>query len=389
MILTNPVRTIHLPVFLPILLLAGCGGAPPRETRGESKATPVAVQTVLVSQEELPSIYEATGTVRARTEAAISSKIMGYVREVKVAAGDRVRQGQLLVTIDSRDLDAGYRQAEAASAEVRGARAEADNAVAAAQAGLDLAQVTFERMRGLFEKKSITNQEFDEASARLKMARASHQQAVSKRQQLASRMAQAEAALASAAVMRDYATITAPFDGTVTAKSVEPGNMATPGAPLLTIERQGAFRLELPVEESRLATVRPGQNVEVELESVNKTFEARVSEVVPAVDAASRSFLVKIDLPSVPQLRSGVFGRARFTLGHRRGLAAPAAAIVERGQLASVLVAEGGVARARLVTLGGKLPDRVEILSGLNPGDRIIYPLPAGLADGARVEVRP
>ncbi len=152
-------------LLLPIPLfvwLAGCGEAP----REKSNATPApapTVSTVTATNQTWPSIYEATGTVRARTSAVISARMMGYVREVKVQAGDRVREGQLLVTLDTRDLDVSSRRAEAAREEVRSGVPEADSAVAAAKANLDLAQVTFGRMQDLFQKTSISNQEFDEA----------------------------------------------------------------------------------------------------------------------------------------------------------------------------------------------------------------------------------
>ncbi len=115
--------------------------------------------------------------------------------------------------------------------------------------------------------------------------------------------------------MRDYTRIAAPFAGVVTARSVEPGNLAAPGAPLLTIEREGAYRLEASVDESRLPFVKAGQAVDVALEALDRRLTARVSEIVPAVDAASRAYIVKIDLPALPNLRSGMFGRAWFPDG--------------------------------------------------------------------------
>ena len=106
------------------------------------------------------------------------------------------------------------------------------------------------------------------------------------------------------------------------------------------------------------------------------------------VDAASRSYIVKVDLPSCAGLRSGMFGRAWFPLGERKVMALPAAALIDRGQLQSVFVAEGETARTRLVTTGEKANGQVEILSGLGTGERVVVPIPAGLADGARVEPR-
>jgi multidrug efflux system membrane fusion protein len=374
--------------------LAGCGPAV-KETAaaaGSPAAKPSALQTVstvTAVAETWPSIYEATGTVRARTSAVIAAKLMGYVREVKVQAGDRVREGQPLVTLDTRDLDVGSRRAEAAREEVRTAVPEADSAVAAAKASLELAQVTFGRMQDLFQKKSVSNQEFDEASARLKGARAAFDMAQARRVQLNAKIAQADQEVRSTEVTRSYADVLAPFAGMVVSKSVEPGSLALPGAPLVTIEREGAYRLEASVDEGHLAAIRTGQMVSVTLDSLDRTLDARVSEIVPAVDAASRSYIVKIDLPAVPALRSGVFGRASFQLASRSVLAIPAGAVIERGQLESVMVADKGVACTRLITVGQKVKDRVEVLSGLNAGENVIFPIPAGLSDGARVEVRP
>ena len=368
--------------------LTACREAP-REVEASINPQTVAVPVVQVASVELPTVYEAVGTVRARTSTVIASKIMGSVREVKVHTGDAVGAGQLLVVIDSRDLDVAVRQSQAAREEALSAREEVDQAVAAAQANLDLAKVTFRRMHDLYEKKSISDQEHDEASARLKAAQAGYDMAVAKRAQVAAKIQQASEAVSSAEVMRGYAEIRAPFGGIVTEKPVEPGSMAIPGAPMLTVEQTGALRLEVPVEESFLASVRVGQAVTVTLDSLDRTLEARVSEIGPQVDPASRAFLVKIDLPSVPHLRSGVYGRAKFSRGTRPALVVPAAAVSEQGQLQSVIVVEDGSARTRLVTLGQRQGDVVEVLSGLNAGERVVSPRSTTLPDGARVEPKP
>ncbi len=262
--------------------------------------------------------------------------------------GDRVRPGELLVVLDARDLDASSSRSASAREEVRAAFPEADSGVAAARANLDLGQATFRRMSELYGKKSISDQEFEEASARLKTAQAAYEMARAKRVQLDAKLAQAEQEVRATEVTRSYAEIQAPFAGIVTAKSVDPGNLAVPGAPLLTIERDG-YRLE----------------------------------------AASRSYTVKIDLPAASGVRSGLFGRAAFQLGSRAVLAIPAGAVSERGQLQSVFVADSGAARTRLITLGERVKDQVEVLSGLSTGERIIFPVPQGLSDADRVEVRP
>jgi multidrug efflux system membrane fusion protein len=375
-----------LVTFLSVFLVA-CQSDPSHGSKEAVAAAKIAVGAAAVTAAEWPDTYEATGAVRARSTATLSSKLVAQVQQVTVNVGDRVREGQTLVILDARDLDAGVRRAEAARSEAQSAIPEADHGIAAAKANLDLAQSTFRRIDELAAKKSVSAQELDEASARLKAAQAAHEGARAKRTQLDSRLAQIDQEIRSASISRDYSRIVAPFDGVVTAKSVDPGILAAPGVPLLTIEREGSYRLEVAVEESRLAAIRPGQAVSITL--LDRTENARVSEIVPAVDAASRTYIVKIDLPPIPNLRAGVFGRACFSLAARQVVSIPAEALIERGQLQQVFVIEDAEARLRMITAGRRAGSRVEVLSGLTAGEKIVAPVPAGLADGARVEVHP
>ena len=374
-------------VLLGSLAFVACREAP-RKVEASSSRDTSPVKTMITAPVDWPNVVESVGTVRARTSAVIASKLMGYVREVKFHLGDSVSAGQLLVVIDSRELDVASRQAQAARQEAESATTEARNAIASAQANLDLAKVTFGRMKDLFEKKSISNQEYDEASARWKIAQATYDMTVARRAQVEAKVRQADEAVAATDVLRGYAEIRAPFAGTITEKQVESGGLATPAAPLFTIEQTGALRLEAPVEEGFLGKIHAGDPVTVMLDSLGQTIAARVSEIVPSVDPAARAFTVKIDLPAVAHLRSGVYGRARFSHGTRRIIAVPAAAIAEQGQVQTILVVEDGIARTRLVTTGEKRDVLVEILSGLNGGERVVSPRPAGLADGARAEAR-
>jgi len=367
--------------------LSGCGSEPSLKAV-TAPVTRMRVETVAVAETDWPSSYEATGTVRARTTATISSKLMGYAREVRAQIGDRVREGQPLVVLDARDLETSVARAEAGREEVKNAVLEAESAIVLSRSQLDLAQVTFHRMQDLLNKKSIAPQEYDEISARLKAAQAALDMALARRIQLDAKIAQNEQDVRAAGIQRGYSQIIAPFSGTIITKSIEPGTLAVPGAPLFTIERVGAYRLEVSVEESRLSLARVGKTVLVTLDGINRTFPARVAEIVPSVDAAARTGTVKIDLPSLPELRSGLFGRALFDTGGRRVLTVPSASVTERGQLQSVYIEEDNIAHTRLVTVGMRMKDRVEVLSGLNQGDRVIVPIPMGLADGAPLEVR-
>ena len=370
-----------------LAIALGCQKSPQRAEAAAPK--PIVVKASPAAEVEWPSFYEAVGTVRARTSAVISSRVMGYVRQVRVQPGDRVAARQILLVLEARDLDSALRQAQAAQTEASDASLELQGAIAAARANLDLAEITHRRMTDLFEKKSVSHQEYDESSAKLKVAQAAYEMAVSKRTQLASKIRQAEEAVQAAQITREFAEITAPFAAVVTGKHVDAGSLATPGAPLLTLETAGSYRLEAAVEEGLLPAPRLGQIVTVNLDSLGQTVQGRVSEVVPSVDASSRSALLKIDLPQLPNLRSGIFGRAKFPRGARRVVTAPAEALIEQGQLQSLMVMENGVAHTRVITSGERRNGTVEILSGLSAGERIVSPRPRNLLDGSIVEIEP
>lgn len=372
-----------------LVALSGCGGKHAPETTKTAPAAKLPVTVTALTMSEWPDGFEAVGTVAARTVTTVAGRVMGTVMEVRVRAGDRVAAGQTLVTVDARDLEAAQRQAQAGLDEAKGAIPEAESAIAAAQAQLDLARSTLRRMKELYEKRSLSAQEFDEFNARVKVQEAAVAMARARRRQIDDKIRQAEQAVQQSQIARGYAEIKAPFAGLVLARRVEPGALSAPGVPLVDVEQTGNYRLEAIVEESRLGAVKQGAMTTVTVDAIATPFTGRVVEIAPAVDPGSRAFVARIDLPANPALRGGLFGRARFSTGTRQVLAVPRAAVETQGQLQSVMVEEGGVARARLVSLGAAREETVEVLSGLRAGDRLILPRPAGLVDGAPVEVRP
>jgi len=376
-----------LPLAIPILMTAACSRqeAPLAATGAQPTASAVQVETVTVSA--IANIYRASGTVRARQTAAIAAKIAANILDVRVHAGDPVQAGQTLIVLDRRDLEANLRRAEAARTEAESAVTETENAIASARASVELARVTHKRFQDLLAKASVSQQEFDESQARLTSAEAALEMAVSKRRQVEARRSQAEAEVAAARVALSYATLAAPFAGLVTERKADPGSLATPGAPLLTLEREGSLRLEASIDESRLGLARIGESVAVEIDGLNRTVSGRVGEIVPSVDSATRTFTAKIDLPGLPGLRAGMFGRADFAAGKREAVLVPQSAVLERGQIRSVHVVEGDTARLRFVTLGEAQGNWREILSGLTAGERIIVAPPL-LADGGRVAIQ-
>jgi RND family efflux transporter MFP subunit len=165
--------------------------------------------------------------------------------------------------------------------------------------------------------------------------------------------------------------------------------MATPGAPLLTIENDANYQLEVSVEESQLGKIHPGDQASVTIEALgNQQLTCSVVEIVPAADPNSRSYAVKLSLPNISgqQLRSGIYGKARFVSGARNALSVPQRAITQNGQLVSVFVVDqSGTARMRLIKTGENFGERVEVLSGLNDGEQIVSEAFPQLKDGARV----
>ena len=359
--------------------VAGCS-APSADAAPADAARPIAVTVARVAMTDVASTIDSGGVVQARTTATITARILAPVREVRVSPGDRVRAGQTLIVLDGGDLTAGARAARSAAlAAEQGSKAAAAE-IQAAEAGLVLARASHDRVAGLQARRSATAQELDDATATLRSAEARVAGASARALQAASAVESARAASDQASTTASFTTIAAPFDGMVTGKMVEPGNMASPGMPLLRLEDTRGFRLEVRVDESRIGEIRNGDSVPIVLGTGTNPVTGTVAEVSRAVDADARAFLVKIALPDAPGLRSGEFGKARFGGPPRRALTIPASAIVRRGQLTSVFVVDQGVATVRLVNV-----NESEVLAGLTESEMVILSPPAGVTDGRRV----
>lgn len=354
----------------------------PRQAVEERPA--VAAATATADLTELTSPFEAGGVVRARATALVASRVMAPITAVHVRAGDRVRRGATLVTLDARDINANRARADASSLAAAETVRAAEGDVTAAESAVQLARLTRDRMASLQATRSATTQELDQAVAALETAEA---QRASARARLAAATAARDAARAgadAATITTTYAVLAAPFDGIVTERNAEPGSMAAPGVPLLTVEDAAAYRLEVQIDEARASRIAPGQRVDVRLDTGDPAAwrDGRVAEIA-RVDPASHSFLVKIDLPGGGEARSGLFGRARFAGPPRRALTVPASALVKRGQLTFVFLADADRrARLRPVSIGAAPGDRAEILAGLRQGDTVVVNPPPALADG-------
>ncbi|MBI2358904.1 MAG: efflux RND transporter periplasmic adaptor subunit [Deltaproteobacteria bacterium] len=333
-----------------LFLLFGCSKEKgPAQDQREAKPLGE-VKAEVIQPMPVEDFFEAVGTVVSRRTVGLSSKAVGTVVSISAKEGDRVSKGKILVEIDSRDLQAELQGAEAALEEMEGAIKAAESGVVAAKGQRDLAHATFKRYESLIARGSVTPQEYDEVRAKYTVAEAETVRAEENLRALKAKREQAKAKLSYAKTLLSYTTIVSPFDAVVTAKIAEAGMLAVPGSPLLTVEEVGYYRLEVQVGESRIAQVRPGKTVPVSIDAIEKELSGNVAEVVPAADPKSRTFTVKIALPSDSLMR-----------------------YQER------------VIRYRLVKTGKEHGDRIEILSGLNAGERVVVKGVERVSEGNRL----
>jgi membrane fusion protein, multidrug efflux system len=369
------IRLSLLFLMLPaVFSLVGCSSEQTRTTPSPDAVRNIAV--LAVQQANVPDLLEAAGTVRAAQSSDASSQMMGNIVEIRAHEGDHVQRGQVLALIDDSQPRAAVDRSTAAGL-------AAQQQLVGADSDLTLAESTLKRYQTLYEKKSVSPQEFDEVKAR-------QQAALARRDMAKAGQAQAQAALSQARTSLDYTRIRAPFDGVVTQKKADSGTLASPGMPIFTVEDVRRYRLEATVNENDLRYVRTGQQVPVAIDAIdNAGLNGTVVQIVPAADSASRTFLVKIDLPTDTRLRSGLFGRVQFSRGDRQALMIPRSAVVERGQLQGIYVLDQNkVASLRYVTLGKASGAEFEVLAGLQDGERFVVKPGAVDLNGKRIEVQ-
>tara|TARA_R110002094_G_scaffold68764_12_gene78066 strand:+ start:169 stop:1248 length:1080 start_codon:yes stop_codon:yes gene_type:complete len=348
-------RTIEVLVGLAVIVVAvlwlsGGFGArispAPVETASPMAPDDAAVAPV---QRTTTDVTEwASGAVASAIQTEVSSQIMARIEEVRVSAGDAVQAGQTLVVLD--------RQEPLARAD------QARQALAGAQALFDLAETELKRIEQLFDRKVVTRQNLDQAIASFTGATADVDR-------LERALDAAEAALA-------YTEIRAPVEGVVVDRLAEPGEMASPGLPLLRIYDPAALRVEVPVRETLAVRLATGQRLGIEVPARGVTFDGTIEEIVPFAEPGARTLLVKVALPGDPGLYAGLFARVAIPAGQREQLLVPLTAINQVGQLDFVTtVGPERKLRRRFVTLGELMADdRIEVLSGLTVGETVLLP---------------
>lgn len=327
-----------------ILSLAGCG----HETRRiASETQPVAsVRVQKIGNKPRVATEDVVGTVRAKLHSVIEAKVSGKIEKLLVVPGQTVTNGELLAQLDAREIQSQLEQALAVQKQ-----AESD----------------LNRIEPLARQNILSQSELDAAQAKYRIA---------------------EAAVTQAATLVSYAKVAAPFDGIITRKYADVGDLATPGKALLEMENPNALRLEADVPEAAIGRLSLGDKLPARISSISNTLESVVSEISPAADPNSRTFLVKCDLPSSPNLRTGQFGRVAIPIGETSALRVPTSAVIQRGQMELVFVVANGHAQLRIVKTGKHVGDEVELVSGVDAGEQVVIGGANDLMDGQPVEAK-
>jgi RND family efflux transporter MFP subunit len=326
------------------LLVSGCGRAPEPPAAPNLSAAVVRVQAV----ENKPRVAteDVVGTVRARLHSVIEAKLSGRIEKMLVVPGQNVKTGELLAQLEAREVQAQLDQARAVRQQ-----AESD----------------LKRAADLFQQKILSQSEYDSAQSKFRVA---------------------DAVAVEAETLLGYTRVIAPFDGVITRKYTDMGDLASPGKPLLEMEDDRNLRIEVDVPEAVIGRVALGDKLQVRVSGVTNELDGVIGEIAPSADSNSRTFLVKLDLPPAPGLRAGQFGRAAMPAGETSALRAPASAVFQRGQMELVFVAVNGHAQLRIVKAGKRIGDEVELVSGLDAGELVVVNGASNLVDGQPVEIK-
>lgn len=339
-------------------------------------------KTAQVERMRFPLVVEQVGTLRAKTEAQVSSRIMAQVKEIRVAEGDQVfgpevpgREGTVLALLEDSEIQAKFRQAQLQSASVQKAVEAAKSQAESARANRERALLEYRRTDSLHRDQAATGQQWEAARAQKDVTESQHQAALHDIARLQAQKAQAEAAVAEARSFLDYTVIRAPFSGKVLKKIVNVGDMAMPGQPLFFLDTPSQPELHADLSESLLPHLHEGMELDVRIDALSRTLSGKLQGIVPKSDPATRTVLIKVAIDPEAGLVNGLFGRVRIPYGAYEGLIVPTSAVRRVGQLELVeVVGKDGRAMRRFVTLGQCDASISEVLSGVDAGEEVVVP---------------
>jgi membrane fusion protein, multidrug efflux system len=306
---------------------------------------PVSVKVFTVTEDSTRSQIDIMGTIESTEKAIIASRINGHITVLNASLGSRVKTGDELITISAEEIYAKLLQSSAQ---------------------LNQAERNLKREQKLLSKNATSTESVKSQEDAFKIAQASHKEAQS---------------------MLSYTAIRAPFDGIITKKLVNIGDLATPGKPLLHLENEKQLQVLTDIPEAMVLKMKIGDEIEATIPAAKITVEGTITEIAPSTDPLTRTTTVKIAIPSAENIRSGQFARVHLTQSQVTTIFIPKQAVSRYGQMERVFLLDQNVARLSLVRTGKESGERVEIISGLSQDDTIIIPVSSQLRDGQKVQI--
>lgn len=356
-------KKTFLIITIMTLLVSGCAS----KDKDSEKPFVSGVKTQSVEKTMVDDFYQTSATVKPKTSSVVSSMIMGRVTALNVQEGDYVSKGQVLLTIDSRDT---AQRAIGAKAGV----SEASKGAEQANQSKQMAEKTYQRYKKLYDEKVITRQEFDIISTQKNVAELEYQRTIAG-------VSRAKAGLGEVNVYQSYAKVISPISGVVVQKNIDLGSTAVQGQPLFVIEAPSNLEIVAEVNESLLPVIKKG--LPVILESEDAILKSQITAVVPKINPMTRTFKVKV---ASTGLNSGQYVKLKIPVAQKEAIVVPVDSIVQKGQLTGVYtVDEKNIISYRLIRKGDADGKNVEILSGLNVGDKIIISGVEKAIDGGEV----
>ncbi len=346
-------------LILSIAIFSSCG----KETSKVETIQAIKVATYQVNETPSSVLFEASGTIEADKNANISTRLMGEVAKVYVKIGDKVKKGDLLLSLNSADLKAKKGQVNAQ--------------ISQANSAFINAKKDYERFTQLFKENSASQKELDNITSNYEQAKAGLEAAKQMQNEVAANLA--------------YADIKAPFDGVITGKFINNGALANPGMPLLSMENTANYLVKSYVNESQIGKINTGEQVQVVVKSSNKHLTGIITELSISSKNSGGLYQVKIGLNSSENIYSGMFVSVAFS-GNKKGattILIPKSAIVYNGQLTGVYsVSLQNTAILRWLRLGKYYNDNIEVLSGLKADEKIITSAEGKLYNGANITLK-
>ncbi|MBU0970192.1 MAG: efflux RND transporter periplasmic adaptor subunit [Proteobacteria bacterium] len=365
-------------LFLPLVFSCENNTIPPGFSMDTTQNDILVQHTTGVESRQITQIYEAVGTIRPLTETIIESQVSSQVLKINVVPGARVEAGQVLVLLDTRQLNTRLEQAKQGLAYANNTLSQAQKAIDEAKAGQDQTSFAYQRTKTLFEKEVVTSQQMEIDRAAFLQAKARYEKSREGDQAARSNIRQATEVVKEAMIGLGYASIKAPASGVVVERLIDPGDQAVPGKPLLIVQTSGSLRLEARVREGLIGKIIHGNPYEVGIETLETNVTATIEEIAPYADPSTRTFLVKAALPDTPGLYPGMFGRLLIPVKTQATLLIPKEAVIQVGHLEMVNVHtpdDNNKKRYRSVYIktGKTIGQKIEVLSGLTGTETLGY----------------